>query len=109
MYKMLLLSRVKVSAAKKKKKKKYIYIYIYIYIDSSSSDSNTVYFKKLWARSMPKIFTVLYQAYGCKEMTKQSCKSNGKKTSEKFNNCIVLVNIRMCGKLKMFGSCIDRN
>ena len=32
---------------------------------------------------------VLYQAYGLegKEKT-QSCKSNGKKTSEKFNNCI---------------------
>ena len=49
-------------------------------------------------------------------------KSNDKKTSEKLNNCInkqkkqnvqiiVLVNIRMCGKLrsKMFGSCIDKN
>ena len=30
---------------------------------------------------------MLYQAYGCKERRKQSCKSN-KKTIEKFNNYI---------------------
>ena len=31
---------------------------------------------------------MLYQAYGRKERTKQNCKSNDKKTSEEFNNCI---------------------
>ena len=66
---------------------------------------------------------LFYQAYRYKERTKtQNCKSNDKKTSEKFNNCInkqkkqnvqiiVLVNMKMCVKLrsKMFSSRIDRN
>ena len=68
-------------------------------------------------------YRLLYQAYGCKEMTKQSCKSNDKKTNEKFNSCIDKQKKQKCSKScvgdcenvcvklksKMFGSCIGRD